>query len=266
MRLSASIYVDNQAEIGYPVAWLVQRFPASVKRIYIFASDDSNLSSVLQGISDPRVVSEPIGVHIREPVDIAKAQNECLRRVDRQTFDAHLLVQADIWVLPATYAHIETLLPCPNGAPQIFSVQHVRLHTSTYSSVYGVTVLFPDTPADQATWDEQTSDGAYPKGYTTYTVHDSSLALDIGWHCAEAIARHLRVHARTWKSNEQADLVQLYDTNRREFMLRYFDFVRRSMIANPQPMPLDGPYGEVVETMELRIEYDTACTLLQESA
>lgn len=263
MQLSVSIYVDNQAEIGYPVAWLVERFPASVKRIYIFASDDSNLSAVLHGVSDPRVVSEPIGVHIREPVDIAKAQNECLRRVDRENFDAHLLVQADIWLLPATYAHIETLLPCPKGAPQIFSVQHVRLHASTYSAPYGATVLFPDTPIEQSTWDEHTSDGAYPKGYTTHGIpNDSSLALDIGWHCAEAIVRHLRVHARTWNSNEQADLVRLYDTNKHEFMLRYFDFVRGNMIPNPKPMPLDGPYGEVIETMGLRAEYDQARAML----
>ena len=261
MRLTASIYVDNQAEIGFPVSWLVPRFPESVEKIYIFASDDSNLRTVLAGIDDPRVVSEPIGIWIRKPNDIARAQNECLRRVDRKSYDAHLICQADIWPLPVAYELLESLPERFDPYPRQLVVDHVRLHAQTHHTAFGVTVVFPETPAHQSEFDEQKSDGAYPRHHARWggaVPH----ALDIGWHSVGAISRHLRVHARTWSSQASSHLVRLAETDRREFMLAAFDWARRTMGPNLRPMPLDGPYGEVVESMGLREEYDAACSLM----
>ncbi len=262
MKLSVSIYVDNQAEIGYPVSWLVPRFPESVEKIYIFASDDSNLRAVLAGIDDPRVVSEPIGIWIRKPNDIARAQNECLRRVDRKSYDAHLICQADIWPLPIAYERLESLPPSGRIHPRTLTVEHVRLHAKTHQTLFGITAVFPDTPSDESQFDDKDGDGAFPRGMS-YWSDGVALAIDIGWHSVSMIARHLRVHARTWSSSKSDHLVRLADTNRRAFMIGAFDWIRRTMIPILAPMPLTGPYAEIIESMGLREEYDEACSVMQ---
>ncbi len=258
MRYSASFYVDNQEEIGFPLAWLVPRLPKEVEKIYVFASDDSNLTSALRDIDDPRVVSEPIGVFIRKPSDISTAQNECVRRVDRKSYDAHLLIQSDIWMLPVAFEGIAALPYSAGDAPCVLSVEHVRLHASTHRTWYGVTIFFPDGPPEK---EEFEGDGAYPRSFHVLGV-DSAMAMDVGWHSVDAIARHLRVHARTWSSSAHASLVRLYETDRVAFIRGAFEWIRKSMGSKLSPMSLDGPYGHVVESMGLHEEYQEACSAM----
>ena len=262
MRLSASIYVDHQEEIGFPISWIIPRLPPMVEKIYLFASDDSNLRAALRGVDDPRVVAEPIGCKIRIPTDIARAQNECLRRVDRKSYDAHLVVQADIWILPVAFERLAAMPYRSNAAPHILSVEHVRLHAQTFRSVFGVSVFFPKSKSRKDKFDEE-GDGAYPISHHVLG-DDRAMAMDIGWHSADAVARHLRVHSRTWSSSEHAYLCGLLETDRRAFMRGVFDWVRKTTFPDPCPMPLDGDYGHVVESMGLEEEYKEACAVLLE--
>ena len=262
LSLSASIYVDNQEEIGFPISWIIPRLPSEVQKIYLFASDDSNLRAALRGIKDPRVVQEPIGIGIRIPTDIARAQNECLRRVDRKSYDAHIMIQADIWLLPVAFERLSAMPYSAKAAPHILSVEHVRLHAQTFKSVFGATVFFPGSKSKKHRFDEG-GDGAYPISHHVLG-DDQALAMDIGWHSAEAIARHLRVHARTWSSKAHADLAALFDTDRRAFMKGVFQWVRKTTFPDPSPMPLHGPYGQVIESMGLQDEYKEACAVLME--
>jgi len=259
-RIVASVYVDHQEAIRYPVR-LVAGALRFAESIWLFGSDARNTDALREEMDghplSGRLRFAELGIGVRCPGDIAAAQNACIERVRREDPHDHLaVVQADTLVTDEGAANVRDFcVPGDRARAACFQVQHVRLHMRAHRTIYGLSVVGADSA------DRFVGDGAYLAGQGAFRTESDS-CIDLGYHSVEAYCRHVRQHARTWSSpwlgRWSALCSQGTAESRLAFIRDAINHLRHHEYRGgvQAMMPLDGPYGAIVEASGLRAEYE----------
>lgn len=260
MRIIASVYVDHQGEIGYPISYVVQNLEFC-DAIYLFGSDAENVG-LMEEIKrsqpfDGKIRVVEIGLKVNVPDDIARAQDACfvwMKENDR--FDYAIANQADIALTERGRERIwETvgrLAPLSRVLPVMMRIQHCKLHCDTYRTPYGCALLRRDAEGARFV-----GDGAYPEEFWESITPDPLYdAIEVGWIGIDQYARHLGAHARTWPDSRKEELLGYYRTNRTMFAFEALRTIRYEETCRPLKLmdPANPDYAAAVTHLGLAEE------------
>ena len=263
--LACNIYVDNQEVISYPVSYIMRNLNF-VDQFMVYGGDDISYNILKDTLGNtPKVQIINIDNKIKDPQDIAAAQNKCLE----YTFnllkpDFILSLQADILFSIEGIRQIHEYISNPTTSSLCFKIQHVKLYIKCGISHYGAVLLNRDCK------ERFEQDGAYlsadPHKNENYKYHDNIACLDIGYLSPQIWAKKLRQHAKTWGSpSALADAIKYDDKNKLDFILKYSKYVKKSVgcfgLLNKE---IDAEWYTVIEDLGLVEDWKATVDILKE--
>jgi hypothetical protein len=256
MKIAASIYVDHQDEIQFPVGFITRDFQC-FDRIYFFGSDKAN-TALLEEIRDQhllrdRITCVTIDHKVVTSFDISIAQNKCLDYlVAHDGCEYFMTVQADILLTDRAKAIMKDWIATRQDLKDAYhlTVLHARLFIPTHPTYFGFTMMGRES--DQ----RFVGDGAYLRG-TPYNPHEWN-CLDVGYLGIEQYYRHIARHRKTWKENLRiGELADLYHRDRKKFIMAVLEHTGHECPGVPfRLMDLSDPvFKDVIESMGLQRDY-----------
>ncbi len=190
MNIIYATYIDNQAEIKYPIEFIVSKIP----NLSVYCSDEKNQKILFEQGINARI----IGVKINEPIDISIAQNKCIEDMfENSKADFIVWVQADIHITERGFKIINDFCKEENLSQTCaLGLLHIKLFHLCGYSYYGVNVI------GRQAWEriKFTGDGAYlGSGGADYCEQDyNDATIDIGYLSIEQCRNHFKQHRKTW--------------------------------------------------------------------
>ncbi len=243
MKVIPATYVDNQAEIQYPLKYIVSKMPD----MRVYCSDEKNKEYLrLQEIE-----AKIIGVKIKIPLDISIAQNKCVQDIfDNENPDFVVWNQADIHITEKGYKIINDFcIPENTGQTCALGLMHIKLFHHCGHSYYGVNVI------GREAWEriKFTGDGAYlGAGGADYCAKEDA-SIEIGYMTLDQCRNHMKQHKITW--NSESNVCDLSDK----------DFVKEIIKSNNYAglIQEDSEYFKLIQDMGLVEEYNKIKSLCQ---
>ncbi len=239
MKIVFGTYLDNHAEIKYPIKFLLSELP----QLQLFCSDEQERDILRHELGDVNV--KIINQKIKLPGDIALAQNTCLDLLFAKGADYVVWVQADMHLLPEFFELIHGIcVPSNLTGSWGVNIQHLRLFHISVIGSFGVSIIGKDCP------NRFVGDGAYLGQAGSPIAGNKPVAVDLGYLGITQCKDHLRQHGKTWSSNN--DNYLLPDE---EFTINFLDYVDSS-IGLYDFISQDSPYYKFVERFGLAEEYN----------
>ncbi len=242
MKIIYATYIDHQQEINYPINYLLKHNP----ELMVFCSDEENKNYCMQLGFMPKIID----FKIRQPGDIASAQNICIDLIFN-VYNPDFVVwnQADIFITKKGAKIIEDFCVEKNlDQTAALGLMHIKLFHHCGFTYYGINVIGRDA------WPriKFTGDGAYlGSGGADYCAKEDS-SIDIGYLTIEQCRNHIRQHEKTWSSPEI-----ISNQSDKEFVKTVLDRHNYSgLIAE------DSEYFELIKDMGLVDEYNKVKELL----
>jgi hypothetical protein len=221
IMISCNIYVDNQEIINYPIYEIIQKLDF-IDYIFIYCGDQISHDIIQQLVKDPRITIEIINFKIRQPDDIAIAQNMCIELTKKKVNTGYILIlQADTQITPAGKQYILEWIANPTGPAISFITQHVKLYIETYTTNWGADLI------EINAINRYIGDGAYLSPNPD-TYGESAGFIDIGYMSSDIWYKKIKQHRLTW--NSEAGLAQqtLYETDKDRFILEMGKYLTES--------------------------------------
>ena len=269
MKITASVYVDQQVRFQYPIEYVTRNLDFC-DAIYLFGSDRESCEWLREMAArhplGKKMVAVEIGVKVVAPVDIASAQNACMEWMRRnENFDYHLLIQADTTITVLGVRSIRRFIGSgdPDRPVVMQKINHIRLHTDAGRTHFGVALIGRDSKDSKFV-----GDGAYTENYWVSSAVDHIWhAIDIGYLSVDGFARKMDVRGSIWKDLLQAGLFWEYKENRSEFLkiaLRDLVFRERCGVPSKMISEADEDYMEAVKHFGLEEERRLVSVALKE--
>ena len=263
--LACNIYVDNQQVIEYPVSYIMRNL-TFVDQFMVYGGDDISYNILKDTLSNtPKVQIINIDKKIKNPQDIAAAQNKCLENTFNMLKpDFILSLQADILFSIEGIRQIHEYISNPTASSLCFKIQHVKLYIKCGISHFGAVLLNRDCK------ERFVQDGAYlsadPHNNENYKHHDNIACHDIGYLSPQIWAKKLKQHAKTWGSpSALADAIKYDDSNKLEFILKYSKYVKKLVgcfgLLNKE---VDAEWYKVIEDFGLIEDWKATVDILKE--
>lgn len=263
MKICASVYVDNQDDIQFPVEFITKNFDF-FEKIYFFGSDGRN-TDLLRAIQSNhplkhKIHCESIDKKIYKPTDIAVAQNACVEYLkDKDDSDFFTIVQADTLLTDRAFKFIkEWAKPENTRYSYHLTVRHIRFYIIAHQTYFGVTLMGRNDPH------RFVQDGAYLEG-NPHFPHPWN-CLDIGYFDTETYYRHVLRHSLTWTENvffQRAP--EAYRRSKKEFIelaLEYMAYCETKDRPIKLVSPDIEPYRSVIKHFNLEKDYQEVLGIL----
>ena len=237
MRIIYSTYIDHQAEIGYPVEYLKSKNDD----LKVFCNEKES-----ERIFELEVSILTKKIEIKQPSDIAIAQNHCIALLFKY-WECEFVVwqQADI-LITETGQQIITDFCKPENIDKTLSLRTTcfkLFHHCGYND-FGINVI------GREAWKNPdnhfTQDGAYLGTGGAKTDPTIDAAIEIGYMGIDQSRRHIRQHKITWNVNDP--ITELPDE---DFVKQ---FVKRHNVNGL--ISKDSAYYKIVQEMGLEADYE----------
>lgn len=267
MRKVASIYVDHQDEIHYPVPFICRNLDM-FDRIYLFSSDSIN-ASLLEAEMKSHPLSNKvsvisIGVKIEDPSHIATAQNRCVEWLrENDGFDYVFVLQADTTVTKSGCRVLEDWFASEDVGrpPLMMKLRVITVHVESCRSYFGAAIIGRKSGRSKFV-----GDGAHTEGYWISTDQDHVWhTIDVGKASVEAFKNKISRHTKTWHHSTALldSTLRLYTEDRKEFIRTLLRNVRLTHAVELDRTP-DDAYEDFLDWFSLRAEREEVGAIIAE--
>lgn len=270
----ASVYVDHQAEIGFPVGYVIRNLDFC-DGIFLFGSDEAN-TLLLENIRKTSPLSEKIkcvsiGQKISRPEDIATGQNKCVDWLKENSPSDYILVlQADLTLRRRGVQYLnEFMASGQNSRPVVqLSITQSMLHTYSDQTYFGCALIGRES--DKCRF---IHDGAYTEAcWISSYLPDPAHAFHVGWLGAELCYGHFKRHSKTFdlghmspEAKEMGEIAAMFSRDREGFIRRALVLNRNRNHKPLTVLPIDDEdYAEAVSFFKLSEERNMVIRLAKD--
>jgi len=221
MSVAAAVYVDRQDEIQYPLQFVSEKLDFADERFF-FGADAANSRAfhAAVGFMTKSLPTQFVDLNFRvtKPDDIARAQEKCIDYVfQNSTVDFALMLHADVLLSTGCRDRISRLSgEMGSNEARAFPVKHLKLGVVPIHSLWGCNLI------GRYSGVKYIGDGAWTDRCEPES--DAPWSYEIGYISAEACARKLAAHSRTWGFTD--DLSGIFFAGDKE---RFIESVLRRM-------------------------------------
>lgn len=259
--IAIGTYIDNQAVIGYPVAFISRYWSSFVKR-YWFASDDEN-AAVLDKVRPHGVMIEVVGQKIDAPADLMRAYPLCIDLLRKSGCASIALQEADLCFTDRGVEFVDKMLPEMHRM-QIPAMQN-KLFVETWNNPVGCVIL----PADgfyqvgpMSDWEVRLSPDHDFTEYRIQRAGPRRLMLDLGYISCAAFVRKMIGHQRLWPGDRRAGIVEAFGKSKAEGIRAALPLIQSEVMGKPNPVAYEGQYKTLIDEMGLIEGYREVCEVL----